>query len=1001
MPEQVPFIGREDEIAEIQNLIENWGNRQVICIYGDGGIGKTRLVQEIHKWYLQSEHQIISEKSEGQTGQSQGLQIEKQSIQATGIIDFDDPSLRNPENMNRKIANMLDQEAFKDFFQAQMDYHKIRAAGVSSERLNQERLAVNQIFTDRFNTVSNKKRVLLFLDTTDHLEEGKGVWQDLERKILQLRNAVILLAGRNANEIGESLQSNIDNHVEIIELEPLSKKDRQTYLAQKQEQKHITIEPDLAEKLLFLSGGRPILLDLAVEWRARGISLEWLVKESLEKIQSLDKEEKEKRQQDFEQHLVSHIKDLRSPMDQLILLMSYVYPLNTEMISQFLKEEISLELFNEAASYVFVKQLPNGYLCLHDETKRLVDKYVWPEIDPEYARRHWYSEVTVTYLSNEITCLTENIEKFEKELVEFEKEDKYSENILKVSLQLENLEQQLWQFKEQQLVHALFANLDKGIQLFVKFFDEATKTSRFTFRQNLFEKLQLHAEKFSPEQLYIRDIHKVKLCSDRGEYEEAKELSEAILKRKDISLEHQIETLILLGNVKIRLGLVEESIANFKKAVEISKANEFVYKLLKRWRRFWSSENHIREIVTALKKAINIRKPKEFFYRFFSQILYHPRETLDLLTTIKTEVFTGGHDSLAVWRVKANNALGYAYRQIGALDHAEKYYREARRKCLLEGGPDRKELQDDYGWISNNLAFVLSDSNKTRRTAIDIATSTLEHWQSIGNHIGLGAGYLVLGIAYYRSNIYEPALDAFQHALDIFTPLKHKDWLGQIYSWRGALYQDLGRLDDARRDLEESLEIGAKNIEAMTLNRLGRVYMSRENWDLAEEKMKESLKRAQQIPDYVYWLGSIARLAFIATEKSEYHRLHEFNQMLQDFLNNVEYPERNSLGMAYIGLGKLAFGQNDPHKVETIVDFFKKGITLVTEFGSYSRTDVLSRLELVEKDFHKINPQIIRSVGDTLREYVSEKEKENIAFSTVTPKMYNWANWKEEKKTDE
>ncbi len=462
MPEQVPFIGRKNEIDRINELIKKWGENQVICIDGVGGIGKTRLLQEIRE-----------------------QQTKKQGIQVTDIIDFDDQNCLNPEKMSRKIATMLDQKVFESFLRAQVDYHKMRVAGVSSERLNQESLAVNQIFSECFNTVSNKKRVLLFLDTTDHLEKGEGVWKDIEVKIPQLKNVIILMAGRNAGIIGESLQKNVSNHIEIINLAPLSGPDSRLYLQQKQNQKHITIESDLAEKLLVLSDGRPILLDLAVEWRTRGISLDWLVKNGLEEIQSPD----EGRTQEFEQHLLCHIKELRSPIDELMLLMSYIYPLNVEMLSGLMQEKNAQELFQKAQSYVFVKQLPNGYITLHDEMRRLVQQYLWPEVDPESGRRRWYSELTLKYLTSETKNLAKDIKERKRKLKTVEKEENYTMENFEISLQIQELEQRLWELREQQLYHVLFTNLDEGVNIFVELFDKATKNSRFAFRQKLFEKL--------------------------------------------------------------------------------------------------------------------------------------------------------------------------------------------------------------------------------------------------------------------------------------------------------------------------------------------------------------------------------------------------------------------------------------------------------------------------------------------------------------------------------
>ena len=106
------------------------------------------------------------------------------------------------------------------------------------------------------------------------------------------------------------------------------------------------------------------------------------------------------------------------------------------------------------------------------------------------------------------------------------------------------------------------------------------------------------------------------------------------------------------------------------------------------------------------------------------------------------------------------------------------------------------------------------------------------------------------------------------------------------------------------------------------------------------------------------------------------------------------------MGVIYIGLARLAFGQNDMSQVNDIVEFLKKAFTLLIEHAVYSRTDIFKRLEPLEKDFDMIDPEIIRSVGKALQEYISQKEYEdigNIGYTALTPIIYRWAHWKGEK----
>lgn len=358
-----------------------------------------------------------------------------------------------------------------------------------------------------------------------------------------------------------------------------------------------------------------------------------------------------------------------------------------------------------------------------------------------------------------------------------------------------------------------------------------------------------------------------------------------------------------------------------------------------------------------------------------------------------------------IWCIRALNGLGWAHRQTGDLNSAQKFYREARDLYFQERGFEKEILREDFGWISNNLAHVLSYKNETRRHAIEIARSTIKHWKSLSNPIGLGAGYLALGVAYYRSGISEQALEAFEKAIEIFEPLQNNNWIGQIYSWRGALYLHINRREEAKNDLEESLRIGSENMKAMTLHRLGRVYMVQNEWSLAEKYMNDSLECAKVIPDYRYWLASIARLTIIAAEKGESNKLDEFQEKLKDCLDTIKNPAQNDLGIAYLGLAKLAIKQNldDLH---VIIEFLQRGIELVTEFGSYAHEDAVSRLEnLIEKDFYQFDWKKIQYIGKELLEFFRKKmnkEKErpdqyfDMAYESVVPIIYRWANWKGE-----
>ncbi len=139
MHEPVPFIGREDELNEIRRALDEWGTLRILCIQADGGIGKTRLLQEICNRYRNQEHarRIVSD-----------------------IIDFDDHRLHLIANLERQIAAETDEHLFQPYLNGLIEQRKLEMRGASYAHLQQVFSENSRRFCDCFNTVTNEKRVV-------------------------------------------------------------------------------------------------------------------------------------------------------------------------------------------------------------------------------------------------------------------------------------------------------------------------------------------------------------------------------------------------------------------------------------------------------------------------------------------------------------------------------------------------------------------------------------------------------------------------------------------------------------------------------------------------------------------------------------------------------------------------------------------------------------------------------------------------------------------------
>ena len=519
------------------------------------------------------------------------------------------------------------------------------------------------------------------------------------------------------------------------------------------------------------------------------------------------------------------------------------------------------------------------------------------------------------------------------------------------ALKIQDLDETLWLMKEQQLCHALFTNFEEnGVKLFVELFSEA---GDLPTRKKLFDHFQKYEQRFQPKHRTIRDIHQIKLWnSEKEHYQEAINLCEKLLQQqRELSEEHTIELLIEQGNLTIRLARVADGLNDFEKSL---KKSEDGYK----------------------KGSL-----------------------------------------LPLWLIISEKETGWAYRLVGSLKKAEQHYQQARTLCVEHDAPTKKDLQKDYVMILNNLAFVRSNKRTTRETAKNYADAAIEHSQKFNYQKGLGAGYYTKGIILYRNGEFSRALEEFEKAVEIFQRLQQTDWLGQVYAWRGATYRGLEEYQKADDDLNKALKIGAENLKAMIFNRLGRVYMSlgkkaieekkldiaEEHWGCAEDYLRESIEWAKKIPDPIYELVSLSRLIMIAAEKEFQKKernaerisneLNSFYQQLKEYLKRIEgitEPDQNNEGIAYIALARLAFRQNDHSQ---IIEYLKKGIDSIIEYGSYADRNEMSRLKVIEGDFKDTDPKTIQHVGKALLEYALEKQHDNSAYDIIFDLMYSWAHW--------
>lgn len=256
-------VGRQKEEQKIKQAINDGQRSRVIYMEGTGGIGKTMLLEEVHKW--------------------RGKCI------CTPIIDL--YTVNTNSAVEQAIVGTLGETYFQRYLAARAHFQK-RLENLSPEALATEGERLTRLFVKDFNSTARKKRIILRLDTVEtvqferaQIEKAYGIqppevelktW--LLRVIPHLENTVTILAGHPHPELSASLKGALKKGLEPIPLEALDEAGTFEYLKEMQleagKQSDTRLVADTLQQLSELqrrvihiyTGGNPIFLALFVDW---------------------------------------------------------------------------------------------------------------------------------------------------------------------------------------------------------------------------------------------------------------------------------------------------------------------------------------------------------------------------------------------------------------------------------------------------------------------------------------------------------------------------------------------------------------------------------------------------------------------------------------------------------------------------------------------------------------------------------------------------------------
>lgn len=888
---RVRFLDRKKELSAIFQYLQDWGTSKFVCIHGPGGIGKTRLMQEI-----------------GERFQAPDFEF---PLSICDNIDFDDVHFHTPQNVGNAIAGQLGLDSFWAYLNALNDMQLAEYRGAPAEYITRSSLEINNTFIDNFNRLSSKKRIVLRFDTTDALRGMKTAEYILQISV-ELQNALVLFAGKDADAIFSMLKREVGDDAILMPLNPFDLSVGREYLLEKQEGIPFDLDSEWAEKLIILSDGFPILIDMAFDWVVRDIPIPRMQEIALSDLQRLaessaadDQEKLTELRTLFRKELVAPIRRIESDVDRLMLVLAKTNPLDVVGIGALLgmDRRKSQELFELSQSWTTIKVLPGGRIKLHDEVQYMLLKYVWPEIDPGGNREKRNDRRAIDYLTDWINNTTREIRMLRQQAQQARDTGRYAE-IVKLFGEQMTKERELWTLSTERLRCTFSLDVQEGYRWFLQDYQGQMRISGSRqYQEDLIAQVEPYTDQLSREQRLDFQRIRARHLTDDGDYELAAQVYRALLTEIPINNQDYVEALVGRGNLLLRTGDIPSALNDFEEALSISQGL----------------------------------------------------------------ADTG-------WIAKSLLALGYANHLAGELGKAAECYQDAYRRAIETNDRERQALA--LNSVAHVYAIQKREQEALGAIEQAIALWKELVAESEEHRFRLGQSYNTAGEIYIELDHPEKSLPHFELAWGIFDRTgsaeveeagQSDEWKSRSRSGRGFARWLMGDLENAQDDLEWAEQRATAGDYPVVLHRLSHVY-----WDIGEQEKAQagwraSMDRARQVGDMFTELNSLSDLARIAFEQpvSGFDRWQEFEAWYKDYCDRYSHPRFLVLeGLLYTYLGNLALRDR---QTEQAIRLYGYGFPLLARAGTFAYFNLGGQLDLIETRVLSMVPaEFVRQIGKAL-----------------------------------
>jgi len=433
------------------------------------------------------------------------------------------------------------------------------------------------------------------------------------------------------------------------------------------------------------------------------------------------------------------------------------------------------------------------------------------------------------------------------------------------------------------LYHTLFLDIAKGIDVFARLFDEATRAYTFDRRELFYKQMQAYNfDKTSLDLKYAFNSRKIRYLNDVGQFDEAQSLATEMLSG-ELQADHRLDLLTLSGRSYELSHDLPEALKQYEKALELCDYSE-----LARWKG---------TILSNLGRVTReMRRPDEAF-AYYKEALFIAEDPAQIAAILNSMGYVWAlqgryrgaleycSKALSIYKTLQQEraigttltTIGEVYRNQGHYEQAIDYYNQAQRYF---------ERENDLIWLARLHSFrgaVYRLQSNFPKAEIDLRKSLSYNIKAVQPWT-----YHVLGCVYWNQQQWDAAEAQFrtsdqlaQEIHDIRSQVNNLVGYAELYFDRWVAFdrkdpQYPAQIRLKAQGLEDLLKqgYGFEHHRGRMQRAMADVWFYERDYDNAFEAYKEALTllgsrlggyaRLNDFQDEVNWLaGRILELATI------------------------------------------------------------------------------------------------------------------------------------------